>query len=203
MPDKMLENFGTVLLALLPESDFGKVLYLIIFGVFALVLFGRLELKWIGRGFRWAERIYRESDFGRGIATTVTGVAGLVTYLYWNDFVLAAFAAIIIFPAARISADAIHSQFSRWRERRERRGQTVELFEKLSWEERNVVEGFVWIGGSVVTWGESNRLDHFSVAGIESLINRDLLHRSVTADGMTETFVLDTLLFDYAMKVLQ
>ena len=37
---------------------------------------------------------------------------------------------------------------------------------------------------------------------IESLINRDLMHASVTADGMTETFVLDTQLFDYAQTVL-
>ena len=51
----MLENFGTVLLAILPESDFYRVLYLIIFGVFALILFGRLKLEWIGQGlmFLW------------------------------------------------------------------------------------------------------------------------------------------------------
>ena len=77
-----------------------------------------------------------------------------------------------------------------------------DLFDQLGWEERAVIQAFVWHGGSVITWGECNRSPQLSTAGIESLINRNLVHTSVTADGMTETFALDTQLFDYAQKVL-
>ena len=100
------------------------------------------------------ERIYSESDIGRGIATTVAGAAGLATYHYWNDWVVAAFVTIIIFPVAKILASAIHSLWSRSRQRSDSRGQIEELFEKLGAEEKHVVQAFVWHGGSVITWGE-------------------------------------------------
>ena len=48
---------GEILSTVLPKSDVGKILWLLIIGGFALVLAGRFKLKWIGSGvkhiFRW------------------------------------------------------------------------------------------------------------------------------------------------------
>lgn len=66
---------------------------------------------------QWVERIYGENDFGRGIATSIAGSAGLAAYLYWGDWVIAAFVGIIIFPIGRILASAIHSRWIRSQER--------------------------------------------------------------------------------------
>ena len=151
---------------------------------------------------RWLERVYSESDTGRGVATSLAGATGLTSYLYWDDWVVAGFSAIIAFPIVRISVSAIHFRWNRSRERDRSRGQLKDLLDSLGSEEKAVVQAFVWHGGSVITWGQCNQSPHFSAAGIESLINRDLMHASVTADGMTETFVLDTQLFDYAQTVL-
>ena len=151
---------------------------------------------------RWLERVYSENDTGRVVATSLAGATGLTTYLYWDDWVVAGFSAIITFPIVRLSASALHSRWNRLRERDRSRGQLKDLLDSLGSEEKAVVQAFVWHGGSVITWGQCNQSPHFSAAGIESLINRDLMHASVTADGMTETFVLDTQLFDYAQTVL-
>ena len=151
---------------------------------------------------RWLERVYSENDTGRGVATSLAGATGLTTYLYWDDWVIAGFSAIIAFPIVRLSASALHSRWSRSRERNRSRAQLKNLLDSLGSEEKIVVQAFVWHGGSVITWRECNASSHFSAAGIESLINRDLIRPSVMADGMTETFVLDTQLFDYAQTVL-
>lgn len=151
---------------------------------------------------RWIERIYSERDIGRGIATAFAGAAGLPTYLYWDDWVIAAFAAIIAFPIGRIGASAVHSVIAQSRERKHDIERLRETLKNLGTEEKSVVQGFVWHGGSVMTWREFNKLPYMSAAGIESLLNRDLASMSVTADGMTETFLLDTQLFDYAQTVL-
>ena len=115
---------------------------------------------------------------------------------------VAGFVTIIVFPMGRILASAIHSHWNQSRERNRSMDQLKDLFDQFGREERAVIQAFVWHGGSVITWGECNRSPHFSAAGIESLINRDLMHASVTADAMTETFALDTQLFDYAQKTL-
>ena len=151
---------------------------------------------------RWVELVYNESDIGKGIGTTAAGIAGLTTYLYWRDWVVAAFATIIVFPVARILASATHSHLAQSRKRRYGSDQIKELFGSLGREERDVVQAFVWHGGSVITWGQFNASPDFSSVGIESLIGRKLAHVTVTADGMTEAFALDTQLFDYAQTVL-
>ena len=151
---------------------------------------------------RWLERIYNEKDIGRSIATTVAGVAGLASYLYGKDWVVAAFITLIVFPLVRILASAIHSYLIRSRKHSETRDQVKDLFENLGREERAAVEAFVYSGGSVITWTQANNSPYVSVVGIESLIHRELIHQSVTADGFSETFTLDSRLFDYANKVL-
>ena len=117
-------------------------------------------------------------------------------YLWRGDGVIAAFVTIIVFPIARILGAAIHS---RWKQSQD---PMKGLFESLGSEEKAVVRGFVSHGGTVMTWREADRSNPVSGAGIESLIARDLMHTSVRADGMRETFVLDAQLFDYAQKVL-
>ena len=151
---------------------------------------------------RWADRVYNESDLGRSIATTAAGAAGLASYLYWNDWVVTACVGIIVFPVGRILASKIHSRWVQWREERNGRDQLKELFDNLGHEEKGVVQAFVWRGGKVMTWGEANRSSYCSTSGIESLISRELIHVSITADGTRESFVLDTQLFEYAQSAL-
>lgn len=151
---------------------------------------------------RWVERIYEENDVGRGIGTTVAGAAGLAAYLHWADWVVAAFVAIIVFPVSRILASAVESYWRHSRKRTYDKDRVKDLFDSLGSQEKAVVQAFVWHGGSVITWKECNESPHFSAAGIESLISRDMMHASMTADGMRETFVLDAQLFDYAQTVL-
>lgn len=50
-----------------------------------------------------------------------------------------------------------------------------------------------------MTWGQFNR-SKISSSAVETLIQRELLSTSVTADGMTETFVLDVCLFDAGVR---
>ena len=151
---------------------------------------------------RWAERIYSESDFGRNVAITVAGTAGLATYFYWNDLVVSAFVTIIVFPVSKTLASALHSNLVRSRERRHSKKPIKVLFDNLGKEERDVVQAFVWHGGVSIMWGEVNRSPHFSNTGIDSLVNRGLVQLSTTADWTTETFVLDDQLFEYAQSVL-
>ena len=151
---------------------------------------------------RWIELIYNEKDIGRGVATTAAGVAGLFIYLYWSDWAVAVFGAIIIFPVTNIVATSIHSHWVRSRQRIYSKEQMAELFENLGSEEQAVVQAFARHGGSVVTWREVNKSPHFSPPGIESLVHRGLVQPTVTADGMTEAFALDTELFDYAQAAL-
>ena len=150
---------------------------------------------------RWFERIYSESDIGRSIATSVSGLVGLGIYLYYQDWVIGAFALIVAFPIARIVASVLHTRYLKLRQSSENRDETKELFERLSHEEQSVIRAFVRHGGCTVTWNQVNRSQDFTATGIESLTTRDLVHSSVMADGMTETFVLNTDLFDYANTV--
>lgn len=154
---------------------------------------------------KWAERVYAETDFGRSIATSLSGALGLAVYLLVHDWVIAAFVSIILFPVIRIASAAIHAHISRNADRRAKRDNAECIFNSLSEEEKAVVLEFVEAGGCVLTWSHMNKLD-VSGPAIESLIQRELLTTSMTADGMRETFVLDTSVFDvgvsYAKKLV-
>ena len=149
---------------------------------------------------RWIERIYSERDVGRGVATSTSGATGLLTYLLSGDWVVSGFVAVIVFPIARIAASSFHSHWNQTRERTHSMDELRDLFDGLGSEEKAVVHAFVRHGGSVITWREFNRSQDFSHIGIESLINRGVASMGMMADGMTETFVLDTDLFAYAQK---
>ncbi|MCH9742086.1 MAG: hypothetical protein K0U21_02650 [Proteobacteria bacterium] len=144
---------------------------------------------------KWAERVYAETDFGRSVATSTAGLLGLSIYLYRGDWVIAAFSSIIFFPIARVVASALHSKFAESTEQKAKRKRAEDLYARLSKDEKEVVSAFVQAGGCVLTWGQVNRLSIPS-AGIESLIQREALWTSMTADGMRETFVLDSEVFD-------
>ena len=53
---------------------------------------------------KWAERIYKETDFARNLSTAAAGSAGLAMYLYRDDLAVAAFGAAIVFPIVKIVA---------------------------------------------------------------------------------------------------
>lgn len=148
---------------------------------------------------KWAERVYAETDFGKSIATSLAGVVGLVVYLLLGDWAIAAFSAVIFFPVARLTATAIHTRIARNAKRRERLNDAEHIFGALSNEEQAVVAEFVKVGGCVLTWGQANR-SPISSSAIESLIQRDVLFTSLTADGMRETFVLDPALFEIGVR---
>jgi len=73
------------------------------------------------------------------------------------------------------------------------------VYGRLSEHEKAVVQAFVQTGGSVLTWGQVNQLG-LPGNGIESLIQREVAWTSMTADGMRETFALDSAIFDVGQK---
>lgn len=148
---------------------------------------------------KWAERVYAETDFGKSIATSLAGVVGLAIYLLLADWAIAAFSAVIFFPVARLTATAIHTRIAHNAQLRERHSNAEHIFDTLSNEEQAVVAEFVRAGGCVLTWSQTNQ-SPISSSAIESLIQRNVLSTSVTADGMRETFVLDTALFDIGVR---
>lgn len=144
---------------------------------------------------KWADRIYSENDFGRSVATSLSGGIGLSVYLLSNDWVLSAFGLIISFPIIRILSSGINEKRERNKQRAIEKERLEYSFGKLTTEEKEVVKKFVEAGGSVLTWHQVNQLNVHSSA-IESLLKRDMLFTSYTADGLTETFVLEQEIFD-------
>ena len=149
---------------------------------------------------RWVERIYNESDPGRGVATTVAGATATAIYLYWNDWAVAGLVGVTVFPIAKIAASAFHSNWTRSRKRSGDQAEMEELLDSLGFEEKRAVRAFVWHGASVMTWGDCNAWD-LSRSAIDSLIQRGVASVTPTADGMEEAIVLDTGLFDYAESI--
>jgi len=144
---------------------------------------------------KWLDRVYGETDFGRSIATAVAGLIALVTYLAVRDWVISACAGIIAFPIARLTAVWLYDKARRAAQFRLDRANARRTYGLLSDEERQVVQEFVRAGGCVLTWSHMNTL---AVSGpaVESLLQREILTTSMTADSMRETFVLDAAIFD-------
>lgn len=151
---------------------------------------------------RWAERIYAETDFAKSIATSFAAAIGLLVYLLASDWVIAAFALAIVFPIARLLSASIQHRIDKTTQRNESTRRATQMFDSLCEDEKDVIAAFVRAGGSVLTWRQTNN-SNISSTAIESLIQRDVLSTSVTADGMRETFVLDMALFDLGCKKFQ
>ena len=92
---------------------------------------------------KWAERVYSESDLGRSIATSGAGAAGLIIYLFSNDFAIAAFSAIIVFPALRLLASSIHRKSENLTKLKNQEDGMQRLYARLSSEEKAVVAAFL------------------------------------------------------------
>ncbi len=146
---------------------------------------------------KWADRIYAENDFGRGIATSLSGAIGLIVYLVTTDWVIATFSTIISFPIIRIISTGINEKVERKKKRNIDKENALHIYENLSDQEKEVINLYVNAGGSVLTWGQMNN-QSASSSTVESLIQREILWTSMTADGMGETFVLDSNIFDIA-----
>ncbi len=149
---------------------------------------------------KWAERVYAETDFGRSVATSGSGVIGLVIYLIVNDWVISAFSSIISFPIIRIISTGLHEKVVRRKKRVVERDKAEHIYSRLSDGEKAVICAFVKAGGSVLTWSQMNKLP-LSSASIESLIQREIIWTSMTADGMRETFALDSAIFDIGHEI--
>ncbi|OGQ93870.1 MAG: hypothetical protein A2464_10585 [Deltaproteobacteria bacterium RIFOXYC2_FULL_48_10] len=151
---------------------------------------------------KWADRVYAETDVGRSVATSIAGIIGLVVYIIFRDWVIAAFSSIISFPIVRIVSTSLNEKANRRKERLIKREEAEEIFNRLSKEEKDVVQAFVKAGGSVLTWSQMNN-QSVSLSSIESLIQREVLWTSMTADGMRETFALNSAIFDIGNEKLK
>lgn len=149
---------------------------------------------------QWVGKIYSENDFGRGIATTLSGTIGLIIYLIFNDWVIAAFSTIMIFPIARIIASEIHQKTIKNKELKIEKENAKTLFNKFTDEEKLVIYAFVEIGGCLIPWSIANDLE-LSRAGVKSLMQREVLHHTFTLDGIREAFALDIEIFDIAQEL--
>ncbi|MGL5418739.1 MAG: hypothetical protein ACRDA9_04735 [Plesiomonas shigelloides] len=150
---------------------------------------------------KWAEKIYDETDFGKSISVSISGAIGLSVYFWLSDWVVAAFSTIIVFPLFRILTGSLHARYVRHSSHQRVIDEANIIYNKLCDDELDVVKEFVLAGGCVLTWSQVNRLP-ISSASIETLLQRGVLHSSVMADGMTESFVLDTNIFDIGVKEL-
>lgn len=92
---------------------------------------------------KWVERIYSETDFAKSVATTIAGVVGLFIYLKYNDWVIAAFALIILFPLFRLIASHFHKKLDRKGKERLEEEKAERFYKKLSDVEKEVVLKFV------------------------------------------------------------
>lgn len=142
------------------------------------------------------EQMYNEQDLSRSVATTAAGTVGLAAYLLVSDAVVALFSAVIVFPLVRLAAYSLGTRWAKWGEMRDQ-------FAKFSPQERQILEFFVHAGGACVSWGYVNRSAlPFPRPALNSLIQRGIVCTSVMEDGMTESFMLDTDVFDMAQKMV-
>ena len=148
---------------------------------------------------RWIERIYIERDLSRSVATSLAGVVGLLLYLWSRDWVIAAFAAVIVFPITKVLVGTIHSAYMRRSEEDGGIEVARKHFERLSTNEKQVLFEFVRVGGSVMSWGHANKVGLHEPA-VSSLIQRKLLYPTMTADGMREAFGITVEIFDVAQE---
>ena len=120
-------------------------------------------------------------------------------YIAFHDWVIAAFSSIISFPIIRLVSTGLHEKANRHQKRTIERDEAEHIYSRLSEGEKEVVRAFVNAGGSVLTWSQMNN-QTVSFSSIESLIQREVLWTSVTADGMRETFALNSAIFDIGNK---
>lgn len=65
MPEKLLDTVSKLLLAVLPDSDLGKIVGIILIGFFLLILTGRFKLEWIGAATLYIWRRFVRCPLGK------------------------------------------------------------------------------------------------------------------------------------------
>lgn len=141
---------------------------------------------------KWADRIYLEEDFGKNIATTVSGFCGLTIYLIKNDFPLSAFVTIIVFPITKIIVNFLRSRHFNINEAKEREN-ALKAIDKtvkdLTDRERLVVHEFVKYQSSVMSHKYiSINSVYLPDGAVKSLIERDFLTEQ--SSGLSGSFDL-------------
>jgi len=128
---------------------------------------------------KWADRIYLEEDFGKNIATTVSGSLGLIIYLFKSDFALAAFVAIIVFPFVKIVSNALRDKYIKKKEALDQesaRRAIDQTIKNLTDQERLVIHEFVNYKSSVMSNKYIQMNSVFLPDGaVKSLMERDFL----------------------------
>lgn len=148
---------------------------------------------------KWFELIYKETNPGKSIATTVSGIIGLVVYNTSSDWVYAVFSLVISFPLVRLISDHFVTKSSVKEKVESIQEKADNYYNNLSDSEKQIVAAFIENDSCVITWRQFNEMNLPSL-GCESLLQRGLIETSITADGLKETFVLDSLIFDAARR---
>ena len=128
---------------------------------------------------KWAERIYLEEDFGKNIATTISGLIGLSIYFYKSDFALAAFVAIILFPLIKIIANIFREKHIKNKESHfliEAKKNIEKTVKSFTDKERLVIHEFVKAKGSVLSskYIQLNKIYLPDIA-VKSLVERSYI----------------------------
>ncbi|MCD8478221.1 MAG: superinfection exclusion B family protein [Sulfurospirillum sp.] len=109
------------------------------------------------------------------------------------------FLSIITFPIVRIISTSLNEKINLYAMQRKQKKLSEYTYNRLSSGEKEVIQAFVTAGGTALTYSHVNSLE-LSAPAIETLIQREIIWSSMTADGMRETFALDTEIFDIAQK---
>lgn len=137
---------------------------------------------------KWAERIYLEEDFGKNVATTVTGLIGLCVYLASEDVPLAAFITIILFPLTRIVANVLrskHVEKTKIKDQQAALEALDQVVENLTDQERLVIHEFVKYKSSVISdkYLKMNSV-YLPDGAVKSLMERGYLTEETFGPGM-------------------
>ncbi|QTR48960.1 hypothetical protein [Candidatus Thiothrix anitrata] len=149
-----------------------------------------------------ADRLYNETDFGRSIATSLSGIIGLIAYLLTNDWVIAIFSLIIVFPIIRLLANSLYQKFKKYNDNQEKQKNDDDLYDKLTEEEKDIIQAFVNAGGCRFEWEDIEKFE-INQTGLRTLIERELIDErplSTELDYPVYEYILKTALYDIGNK---
>ncbi len=153
---------------------------------------------------KWADRVYAEEDFGKNISITCSGLVGLCVYLYSNDWKLSGFLTIIAFPLFRIIASVVYARHEIQKEKERAflaSEESLNAVKNYTAKERLVLKAFVDAGGATVTFSQIElNQTHLPEPGVNSLVQRGVLHKVLTADGMSKGLSINIEIFEAARR---
>lgn len=142
------------------------------------------------------DRIYSEEDISRNLSVSGGGIIALIVYLLYRDATLAFLSLVISFPVLRVVIGVLERSYKARKATFDRRLKYREEFEKLSWNEREVIGRFLLKGASVLPPSLINA-SGLNDAGVRSLINRGILR-----DDIEDGLVMDPEFFSQASKYI-